>query len=208
MASATLERMCSGVLPPWFSTLQNPPPANTVTLELRGNDAKDYVLPDPQTVAIAPGGTRSITIELVPKKCEVHLALTIKLPDDSAHALPKDLAVTLRSSNGTTVVGKLNDKGVVVDSGGQVPKMERALKFSLEFPAAANSWLVFEKAGADAAQELLVDADPKFGSPLALKTAAGSRALLWVQADAKLIEIGVGTIESHQKNITKELMRE
>ena len=34
MESATQSRIDSGVLPPWFSTLQNPAPANTVTLEM------------------------------------------------------------------------------------------------------------------------------------------------------------------------------
>jgi hypothetical protein len=164
--------------------------ANTVTLELRGIDAKNYDLPaSPQTVDIARGGTRSITIELEPKKCEVHLALLIKLPDDSAHALPKDLAATLSVSDGTTIACKLNDKGVLVDSAGKVPLVTRMLKFSLLFPAAANTWLVFETPTAPATQELLVDADPKFDSALGLKMAAGSRVILWVQADAKLIEI-------------------
>jgi hypothetical protein len=32
MASATEPRICSGVLPPWFSTLQKPLPAKAVTL--------------------------------------------------------------------------------------------------------------------------------------------------------------------------------
>ena len=33
MASAIELSTCSGVLPPWFSTLQKPPAANTVTLD-------------------------------------------------------------------------------------------------------------------------------------------------------------------------------
>jgi hypothetical protein len=34
IASATQSKIDSGVLPPWFSTLQKPEPANTVAVEM------------------------------------------------------------------------------------------------------------------------------------------------------------------------------
>jgi hypothetical protein len=162
---------------------------HTLDFEFTATDVKLYEPLAQAKFTPAANSANATTLEVKPKVCELHLALVIKLPDDTEHALPKDLAVTLRASDNSTIVGKLDDKGVFVDGAGKVPLLKRSLKFSLEFPKAVNTWLVFEKTGAGATQELVVDADPKFDSTLCQKTATGCRALLWLQADAKLIEI-------------------
>lgn len=164
----------------------------TIELEFTVEDAKAYKKPAASRYTVRLNQTNATTIVVEPSDCEVHLAPVLKMPDDSLHALPQNLTAKLRVSDNTTQDLKLNEKGVfVVASSSLPPVVKRTLKFTLEFPKMTNAWLVFEKAGASATQELVVDAAPKFKSELCKKTAVGHRAILWLQADAKLIELDV-----------------
>ncbi len=161
-----------------------------IRLEYSEQDAKDFELPADAVAYISTlGGPNEKVIDVEPKKCPVHLSLSVKLPDDTTHLLPKDYPVSLILDDDTAIVCKLNDKGALVDATDKPPKVPRIQKFTVELKKAADSYLVIEKAGDPATQELVVDATPKLGSTLFLAFDAGKRALLLPQLDLKLIRL-------------------
>lgn len=143
------------------------------------------------SVALARDVDLEHPIVLAGKKSAIHIQLDFSLPDDSKHPLAPGLPVRLRLDDKSIVEAKSDAKGMIVAADGAVLEVARNRKFTLEFPVLANAWVVFEKAGEAATQELIIDAVPKFGSKLGTAMEAGKRAFRWGTAECGLAQLDI-----------------
>lgn len=141
------------------------------------------------TAALARGDRLEHPVRLTPLRGKVFLRLSFTLPDGTVHALPADLRVRLRLHDNASVDGKLDATGRLVDGLGADVEIARNRKFTLEFPSARDAWIVFEKAGQPATQEIIVDADPRFDSSLGQAIRTGKRCFRWLGEDTALRQL-------------------
>lgn len=165
------------------------PVEHTVDFELQGDAANIFQAPAQVRMRPRKTGPNELLQEVLRQEIEAHVKVALELPDATKRALPPAVAFRLKGSDASTLDAKLDDAGKIVKSDDSQLKLAKGVTYTLEVPAAANKYVVFEKPGTPALAELVEDAAPDFDTPLGTAIAAGKRAILLPQADVKIQQI-------------------